>query len=212
LESGQWDKCTPEVAKSFSAVAYFFGRELHQDLNVPIGLINCNWGGTAAEAWTSAEMLKSLPDFKDRLLELEAGPNWEEDIEANNERSEQKSEIINESFNGLEEGITKINYNTNDWPTVITPNWEDELEGIVWMRKLIELPRDYKGKELKFDLGRIENRVTVYFNEQELGTTNSPHFTEYTVPADLVKAGKMSSPFGCCIAGANRILQGLKIA
>jgi len=190
LESGQWDKCTPEVAKSFSAVAYFFGRELHQDLNVPIGLINCNWGGTAAEAWTSAEMLKTLPDFKDRLLELEEGPNWEEDIEANNERSEKKSEIINESFNGLEEGITKINYNTNDWPTVITPNWEDELEGIVWMRKLIELPRDFKGKELKFDLGRIENRVTVYFNEQELGTTNSPHFTEYTVPADLVRSGK----------------------
>ncbi len=190
LEGGQWDQCTPEVARSFSAVAYFFGRELHQDLNVPIGLINCNWGGTVAEAWTSAEMLKTLPDFKNRVIELENGPNWEEDLEANNERAQRKNQIINESFNGLEAGITKINYNTNDWPTVITPNWEEELKGIVWMRKLIELPKEYKGKELKFDLGRIENSVTVYFNEEELGTTNSPYFTEYTVPGRLVRSGK----------------------
>jgi sialate O-acetylesterase len=190
LEGGQWDTCSPEIAKSFSAVAYFFGRELHQDVNVPIGLINCNWGGTVAEAWTSAEMLKSLPDFKDKVLALENGPNWEEDIEANNQRSQEKSKIIDDSFNGLEEGITKLNYSTNDWPTVIAPNWEDELEGIVWMRKMVEIPKEFKGQELKFDLGRIENNVTVYFNEEKLGMTNSPYFTEYTVPAKLVRAGK----------------------
>jgi sialate O-acetylesterase len=190
LDGGQWDKCTPEVAKSFSAVAYFFGRELHQDINVPIGLVNCNWGGTVAEAWTSAEILKSLPDFEERVLALENGPNWEEDIEANNQRSREKSKIINESFNGLEEGVIKINYGTNDWPTVIVPHWEDELEGIVWMRKMIEVPREFKGQELKFDLGRIENNVAVYFNEVKLGVTNSPYFTEYTVPAKLVRAGK----------------------
>jgi sialate O-acetylesterase len=58
------------------------------------------------------------------------------------------------------------------------------------MRKLIEVPKEFKGQELKFDLGRIENNVTVYFNEEKLGVTNSPYFTEYTVPAKLVKAGK----------------------
>ena len=190
LEDGQWDKCTPEVARSFSAVAYFFGKELHKDLNVPIGLINCNWGGTPAEAWTSAEMLKTLPEFKDRVIELEEGPNWEDDIEANDQRDDKKNEIINSSFNGLELGVHKINYNSNDWPVVIAPKWEEELDGIVWMRKVIEIPKDYKDKELRFDLGRIENHVTVYFNEVELGSTDSPYFAEYTVPEKLVKAGK----------------------
>ncbi len=190
LEGGQWDKCTPELAKGFSAVAYFFGKELNKDINVPIGLINCNWGGTPAEAWASAEMLKTLPEYKDRVIDLENGPNWEDDIAANNERSIEKNELIKTSLKGLELGVHKVNYNSNDWPAVIAPNWEKELDGIVWMRKIIEVPKEFKGKELRFDLGRIDNLATVYFNEVELGTTSSPYFTSYTVPAKLAKAGK----------------------
>lgn len=58
-----WAECTPESAQGFSAVGYFFGRELHQELGVPIGLISTNWGGTPAEAWTSAEKLENDPDY-----------------------------------------------------------------------------------------------------------------------------------------------------
>lgn len=190
LDEGQWALCTPETAKGFSAVAYFFGRELHKDINVPIGLINCNWGGTAAEAWTSPTMLKTLPDFRERMMELEAGANWENDLEANDQRNAEKQRIIQESKNGIAQGILKINYNTNDWPTVIAPNWNENLEGVVWLRKMVEIPSEFKGKEIKFDLGRIENMATVYFNEEELGTVSSPNFAEFTVPAKLVKSGK----------------------
>ncbi len=190
LEGGQWDKCSPEVAKSFSAVAYFFGRELHKDLNVPIGLINCNWGGTPAEAWTSQEMLEVLPDFEEKMIELENGPNWEDDVAVNNDRMAEKARIVNESFNGIEEGVTKISYNTNDWKTVIAPNWEEKFNSVVWLRKMIEVPKDFKGKELKFDLGRISNIAWVYFNEVELGKVYHPNFVEFTVPANLVKSGK----------------------
>jgi sialate O-acetylesterase len=190
LDDGQWEKCMPETAKGFSAIAYFFGRELHKDLSVPIGLINCNWGGTVAEAWTSSEILKSLPDFEGQVVNLEGGPNWEEDLEANAQRGNEKQKIIAESKNGIEEGVAEINYSTNDWPTVITPNWEENLEGVVWLRKLIEIPNEFKGKELKFDLGRIDNVATVYFNEVELGTIYAPKFSGFVVPAKLVKSGK----------------------
>jgi sialate O-acetylesterase len=60
---GIWSECTPETARHFSAVAYFFGRNLHQKLDVPIGLIHSSWGGTPAEAWTSIEALRSDPKF-----------------------------------------------------------------------------------------------------------------------------------------------------
>ncbi len=74
-----WAACTPETAKDFSAVAYFFGRKLHQDLNVPVGIINTSWGGTLCEAWTSKPTLESDPDFKailDRGVEFKDGnPN-----------------------------------------------------------------------------------------------------------------------------------------
>jgi sialate O-acetylesterase len=62
--TGAWVECSPETVPGFSAVAYYFGRELHKELNVPIGLIHTSWGGTPAEAWTTSEMLQTDEDFK----------------------------------------------------------------------------------------------------------------------------------------------------
>lgn len=59
----QWLACTPESVPNFSAVAYFFGRDLHQALSVPVGLIHTSWGGTPSESWTSAEAAAAEPAF-----------------------------------------------------------------------------------------------------------------------------------------------------
>ena len=61
--SGKWQACNPGSVASFSAVGYYFGLELNRALKVPIGLISSNWGGTVAEAWTSAARLKSVPSL-----------------------------------------------------------------------------------------------------------------------------------------------------
>lgn len=68
---GKWTDCNPQTAASFSAVAYFFGRELHQELGVPIGLIHTSWGGTPAEAWTRKEVLQSDPELSIYLKRFE---------------------------------------------------------------------------------------------------------------------------------------------
>ncbi|HZN07287.1 MAG TPA: sialate O-acetylesterase, partial [Pyrinomonadaceae bacterium] len=72
---GRWVVTTPEEAGQFSAVGYFFGRELHQHLKTPIGLINTSWGGTPAEAWTSHEGLLSSPELKPILDRFESSLN-----------------------------------------------------------------------------------------------------------------------------------------
>ena len=56
--SGQWAVCSPGTVAEFSAVGYYFGREVHRALKVPIGLIHTSWGGTPAEAWTRREALQ----------------------------------------------------------------------------------------------------------------------------------------------------------
>lgn len=61
---GKWEVCTPENLPHWSATAYFFGRQLHQDLGTPIGLLHTSWGGTSAQAWTPSEALQADPDFK----------------------------------------------------------------------------------------------------------------------------------------------------
>lgn len=61
--NGAWATCNPQSAPGFSAVGYFFARHLHQQLGVPVGMINSSWGGTLCEAWTSREALMSDADF-----------------------------------------------------------------------------------------------------------------------------------------------------
>jgi sialate O-acetylesterase len=53
---GTWAVCSPETVGKFSGAAYFFGRRLHRELKVPVGLVNSSWGGTAIEAWTSLDV------------------------------------------------------------------------------------------------------------------------------------------------------------
>ena len=74
---GQWVVSTPETMKHFSAVAYFFGRELHQELGVPVGLINSSWGGTPGEVWVSKETIANDPVLREAAAqqkEVEWGP------------------------------------------------------------------------------------------------------------------------------------------
>ena len=71
---GTWAACTPETVGEFSAVGYFFGRQLHQTLGVPVGLIDNAWGGSAAEAWVKRDKLAAHPTLKaihERWLKLE---------------------------------------------------------------------------------------------------------------------------------------------
>lgn len=76
---GAWQQCTPESVRSFSAVAYFFARHLHQRLGVAVGVIQSSWGGTPAEAWTSRATLVSEPTLQGFLAEWDRVlANWPE--------------------------------------------------------------------------------------------------------------------------------------
>lgn len=61
---GKWERSNAEVAKTFSAVGFFFGRYIHEIVNVPVGLIDNSWGGSAAEAWVPRRVLEKDPRFK----------------------------------------------------------------------------------------------------------------------------------------------------
>jgi len=72
IREGGWEVCSPKTVANFSAVAYFFARNLYKKNGVPIGLIHTSWGGTIAEAWVSGEALKTMPDFKATVEKNEA--------------------------------------------------------------------------------------------------------------------------------------------
>ncbi len=77
---GQWEPATPETVGDFSAVGYFFGRQLHQTLDVPVGLIDNSWGGSAAEAWVKRSVLEADPKYKsyiDQWVQIEKTFDYE---------------------------------------------------------------------------------------------------------------------------------------
>ena len=59
IYNAKWEIANRENIEDFSAVGYFFAREIHQKLGVPVGILNSSWGGTPIEAWTSIEKLES---------------------------------------------------------------------------------------------------------------------------------------------------------
>ena len=71
LENGEWTVCTSKTVTGFSAVGYFFARELYQKLKISIGVIQSAWGGIVAETWISPQTIEHDPDFADKLIQYQ---------------------------------------------------------------------------------------------------------------------------------------------
>ncbi|MBN2712133.1 MAG: sialate O-acetylesterase, partial [Planctomycetes bacterium] len=158
-----WQRCTPESAGGFSAVAYYFGRELHRKTGVAIGLINTSWGGTIAEAWTSREWLASDPIQGPVLAEFEKsmknpGKSLKKQLDAITAWNK-KYGHNNKNNIGFPKGWHKPDYNDGDWKIMNLPQtWQaagHKFSGTFWFRREVEVPADWKGKELTISLGAV---------------------------------------------------------
>ena len=75
----RWENCSPSTMHSFSAIGYFFGRSLFENLKIPIGIINVSWGGTPAEVWIKKERVESDPELKEYAGKLKEYDWWPSD-------------------------------------------------------------------------------------------------------------------------------------
>lgn len=197
VSGGEWLECASETVPNFSAVAYFFGRELHQDLDVPIGLIHTSWGGTPVQSWTSAGMLKTIRDYKSIAEQvLTERPDYELLAEAQQPLVELYNRLVYQENAGVKQGVHERKFDDENWFVMQAPGWweNDSLpgyDGSVWYRKTVELPRTLKGKELQVHLGRMMHFDVVYFNGVEIGSSRlQQELRVYTVPDELVRRGK----------------------
>jgi len=72
--TGEWSECTPETMRSFSAIGYLFAKILHNDLGVPVGIINTSWGGTPAESWMPEEVTAKDDFLREAATKLKPVP------------------------------------------------------------------------------------------------------------------------------------------
>ena len=199
FKSDGWKECSSESIPDFSAVAYFFGRKLNKELNVPVGLIHTSWGGTVVEAWTSGKTLKQFPEFKAAVEYLEIDERTAEEkvlaIQKKLEVWPDKIEQILKDQGTLKHGFQNSDYNTDQWKTMKLPTtWEQtgiEYDGVFWFSKNVQVPDSWTGQDLILSLGRINDYDITWFNGTRVGRgTDVSELRVYKIPGSLVKAGK----------------------
>lgn len=196
-----WRRCGPETVAEFSSTAYFFGRRLHRALAVPIGLIHSSWGGTVAEAWTSAETLETLDDFRGAargVRETTAAQLVAMGRAFDAAMAARRSAMVEDDAGRLAGEPVWADPELDDsaWQRMELPTkWElaglEELDGVVWFRRAVELPDSWVGRELSLGLGPIDDADETFFNGVKIGAGDdwsAPR--RYSVPASAVRAGR----------------------
>ena len=200
---GRWVVTTPEDAASFSAVGYFFGREIHQQVKVPVGLINTSWGGTPAEAWTSLDALRSSPELKPVLDRYESSLNALPQTKEAYARAlldwEAKNLYVDGENKGEALGYADPATKTGDWSKIDLPKQFETagllIDGVVWFRRVVDVPASWAGKDLVLNLTAIDDYDVTYFNGTTIGSTGreTPDSymvpRKYAVPGSLVRSG-----------------------
>lgn len=204
VETMGWELCTPRSAAGFSAIGYFFGRDLARDLDIPVGMINSTWGGTPIESWISAAGYADagLDDLADRAAGLpktgyaevlktrgKALVEWEKKFFGDH------ADAVRAAAGWAKDPLPE----PEKWKTVTVPanlsSYGIDRNGVFWLRKTVNIPEELAGKDLDLSLSTIDDCDEVFFNGEKVGATgiDTPQYwsvlRHYPVPGRLVRAG-----------------------
>lgn len=202
--SGSWDVCTPENVKKdgdwagFSAVAYFFGRRLNEDLKVPIGLIHTSWGGTPAQAWTcEKDLADKLPEYRTQIAQVEAMEQARLHPETVVKDPVKVWYAKNDKGSATEPGWADPALDDSGWKTANAPGFFQDAgykefvnqQSVVWYRKSIDLPADAATGDATVHLMVNDNDET-WVNGTKVGATDGYNIPRaYKVPSGVLHAG-----------------------
>lgn len=189
--SGTWKQVDSLSVRDISAVAYFFARQLHREKQVPVGIIFSAWGGTPIEAWTSADMLSVVPEFRDSVdLYKQRKDDWLS-LYKNYLLEDARTHQVQE---GIAKGVEQVNYTMHDWKKATFPMnvWSMQLGyygGFIWLRKPFDIPE--KRSPSTLHLKNVTGDLELYMNGKPLPKpTVRENELVYNVEAKLLKKGK----------------------
>jgi len=199
ISPANWIVCSVKTAGDFTAVGYFFARELGKRLHVPIGLINSTWGGTMIESWISREAFEHSPAFKS----VAASMNGRDIGPVIRERQLKLQNQVRFIEKNIHDSIPETEwknptYNSTEWPAIsVSSTWENQplglsgLDGIVWYRKEIDLDSADAKNPIILSLGKIDDNDETYVNGIRVGSTkNWEEKRIYHVPVSVFRPGK----------------------
>ena len=205
IEINPWEECSPATIENFSALAYFFGRDLYNDLHVPVGLIHSSVGGTPIEAWMPTEYIKQIDEIKPSVPYHERSVENQQTLLAvyNKDISDWENHLAKKirSVDNKNPDFTNPKFKDSKWKTIMIPNpWEnsglDEFDGVAWLRKTFKVKgrrKAIKNEKYTLSLGRIHDANKTYLNGKLIGKSLTRWGSEvqtYEIPAGIIKNGK----------------------
>ncbi len=197
IPAAQWQVATPATVGDFTAVGYFFARDLFRTLNVPVGLINSSWGGTQVESWISREAMNSQEEFREVMARLPASVD-----DFNSGKKKVLDDLIirqQGAFPGQEElkAWSASDFNHSAWKSMLLPDRFDRqelvlLDGAVWFRKEVSLPAGVEARPFEISAGPVDDFETVYVNGVKVGgsTSKSAAARVFAGAAGVLKPGR----------------------
>jgi len=199
--NGQWTVCTPETAGKASGVAYFFAKEQWKKHKVPIGMIVPSVGGSRIEPWISREGFLADPALAGIIEELKLKEN--DPKKYNQQFTEKYNAWLEKNFAGDPKKAEEAkqwaapDFDDTLWQKIEVPESVESQgyasDGVFWLRKQLQIPPSWLGKDLKLHLGRIDDVDETFFNGQKVGetsfkTTASPwsDARDYVIPGKMV--------------------------
>lgn len=190
--SGSWKAVNPKNIGEFTAVGYFFAKELYAKFKIPIGLINAALGGSPAEAWTS---VMALPAAK--RSNIYENKNLVNKIEAENRAiTSAWYKILEAAEEGSKNNWKDPDFDDTKWKQINVPgSWMDQgesfAEGVIWFRKEIYVPSSMIAKPSKIELGRVIDADSVFINGKYAGNTTYLYpARRYELGSGILKEGK----------------------
>jgi sialate O-acetylesterase len=193
LAGGAWTPADSQHVGAFSAVAYFFAREVRSSQHVPIGIVNSTWGGSAIETWISARAQGMSEEGPAKAFAAER-----QRLDSMNAAMHAKLGDIPEHDPGLVEGNAVWAAPTLDetgWRPIQVPGyWESQgyegMDGVGWYRTTVTLTADEAARGARLVLGAIDDDDITWVNGTEVGRTNAYNaLRNYEVPASALHAG-----------------------
>ncbi len=195
---GRWETCSPASIPLFSAVGYFFGRSLHKELNIPVGLINTTWGGTPIETWISRIGFEKDPYYSS-VIKTAPELSMESLLKQRRDKEQAYVQSLQNDLPDLSDSAhwKDLDYDDTKWNKMPVPGlWEAQpglsrLDGVVWFRTELDISADDTGSPAAFHLGMIDDSDETYLNGERIGGMNGWNTERaYTVREGLLKPGK----------------------
>lgn len=181
FEPIEWQLCNPQNAVHFSAVAYFFARELHCDKNIPVGIISASWGATNIEAWMSAGCLRTHPMYKEWVDNFDTDSlRWQNFVDDSRENDRMRDVIAQTADRGLRAKVYRPSYDDRAWPVAEAPvNTErmllKDFWGVAWLRTSFSLPQRLTDETLVLGGDINVQGLELWLNGKKLALPSDRH-------------------------------------